>query len=397
MLNNRTKALAETGDKKANYLTMLGHMCSDINQGAISATLPFLISHYGYSYFEVTMLVFATNIASAVIQPLFGWIGDKRPTPQFMALGVFLAGLGMFGVGFLSDYWACVASAMVSGIGIAMFHPEGGRLSNLAAGKRKGNGMSIFAVGGNVGFFIGPILTAVFLTAFGMHGTAIFLVPALVCPAILLVNMRRFKALGTATGKSGDEENQQPEHWGKFSIMLCVLAMRSILFYGLMAFIPLFLVDMMGQSEAFSSMAISFFAIAGAFATALSGRTCERLGVHRVILATFAVGVVIIALFAFNRSVIAAVVLTMLMAVVLDIAYPSTVALGMSYVPRHLGTASGMCYGLAVCAGGIAEPFLGSAGDAIGLVPVVLILSGVCAAAFILSCVVAYLDGNTSE
>lgn len=392
MLNNQTKALAETGDKKANYLTMLGHMCSDINQGAISAALPFLISHYGYSYFEVTMLVFAANIASAVIQPLFGWIGDKRPTPQFMALGVFLAGLGMFGVGFLSDYWACVASAMVSGIGIAMFHPEGGRLSNLAAGKRKGNGMSIFAVGGNIGFFVGPIFTAVFLTAFGMHGTAVFLIPALVCPAILLVNTKRFKALGNATGKSTNGKSQQPEHWGKFSIMLCVLAMRSILFYGLMAFIPLFLVDMMGQSEAFSSMAISFFAIAGAFATALSGRTCERLGVHRVILVTFAVGIVIIAAFAFNRSVVVAVILTMLMAVVLDIAYPSTVALGMSYVPRHLGTASGMCYGLAVCAGGIAEPFLGSAGDAIGLVDVMLILAGVCAVAFALSCVIAHLD-----
>lgn len=398
MLNSQSESLTQTDDKKANYLTMLGHMCSDINQGAISATLPFLIFHYGYSYFEVTMLVFATNIASAIIQPLFGWIGDKRPTPQFMALGVFLAGLGMFGVGYLSDYWACVASAMVSGIGIAMFHPEGGRLSNLAAGARKGNGMSIFAVGGNVGFFVGPMLTAVFLTAFGMRGTAVFLVPAFVCPAVLLANTKRFKALGTTSGKSGTStEDLPPEHWGKFAIMLCVLALRSILFYGLMAFIPLFLVNTMGQSEAFSSMAISFFAIAGAFATALSGRTCERMGVHRVVLATFAIGVIVIVAFAFNRSVVAAVILTMLMAVALDIAYPSTVALGMSYVPRHLGTASGMCYGLAVCAGGIAEPFLGSAGDAIGLVPVMLILAGVCATAFVLSCVIAYLDREDAK
>lgn len=392
MSDNQQKNLAEQSDKTANYLTMLGHMCSDINQGAISACLPFLIASYGYGYFEVTMLVFATNIASAVIQPLFGWIGDKRPTPQFMALGVFLAGFGMFGVGFLSDYWACVASAMVSGIGIAMFHPEGGRLSNLAAGKRKGNGMSIFAVGGNVGFFIGPILTAVFLTAFGMHGTVIFLVPAIVCPIILLANNKRFKALGTAAKRSVASEDLPPEHWGKFGIVLCVLALRSILFYGLMAFIPLFLVDAMGQTEAFSSLAISFFAIAGACATALSGRTCERFDVHHVILVTFAFGIVVIIAFAFNRSVPAALALTMVMAVVLDIAYPATVAMAMGYVPRHLGTASGLCYGLAVCAGGIAEPFLGSAGDAIGLVPVMFILAGVCGLAFILSAVVAAVD-----
>ena len=157
------------GDKLANYLTMTGHMCSDINQGALSAIFPFLVVGSGYSYFEATMLVFAANIASAVIQPLFGWLGDKRPSPWFMALGIFLAGLGMAGIGYVQGYWLIVASAMVSGIGVAMFHPEGGRLSNLAAGARKGNGMSIFAVGGNIGFFVGPILCATFLTAFGLH------------------------------------------------------------------------------------------------------------------------------------------------------------------------------------------------------------------------------------
>ena len=68
----------ESGDKLANYLTMTGHACSDINQGALSAILPFLVVGSGYSYFEATMLVLAANLASAVIQPLFGWLGDKH-------------------------------------------------------------------------------------------------------------------------------------------------------------------------------------------------------------------------------------------------------------------------------------------------------------------------------
>ena len=54
---------ADTGDKLANYLTMLGHLCSDINQGALSAILPFLVVGSGYTYFEATMLVFAANTA----------------------------------------------------------------------------------------------------------------------------------------------------------------------------------------------------------------------------------------------------------------------------------------------------------------------------------------------
>ncbi len=43
---------------------------------------------------------------------------------------------------------------------------------------------------------------------------------------------------------------------------------------------------------------------------------------------------------------------------------------------RHLGRASGLSYGIAVCAGGMAEPFLGLEGDAIGLVPVMLARAG---------------------
>lgn len=69
---------------------------------------------------------------------------------------------------------------MVSGIGIALVHPEGGAgLANLAAGEHKGTGMSIFAVGGNVGFFVGPLLCATFVGSFGLTGTWVFLVPAL--------------------------------------------------------------------------------------------------------------------------------------------------------------------------------------------------------------------------
>ena len=222
-------------DKLVNYLCMTGHICADINQGALSATLPFLVMYDGYSYTAVAGLVFAANIASAVIQPLFGAIGDHRACPWFMALGVFLAGLGMCGLGFFDAYWTVLASAMVSGIGVAMFHPEGGRLSNLAAGARKANGMSIFAVGGNIGFFVGPLMAAVFLTAFGMHGTLAFLFPTTICAIVLLAFNKRFLSLGIAKN-STTQKDAKPERWGNFALAMGVLSVpidRRIRTYGI--------------------------------------------------------------------------------------------------------------------------------------------------------------------
>lgn len=384
------------GDKLANYMTMVGHMCSDINQGALSAILPFLVVGGGYSYVQAATLVFAANIASAVIQPLFGWIGDRRSCPWFMALGVFLAGLGMCGIGYAGEYGLVVACAMVSGIGVAMFHPEGGRLANLAAGSHKGNGMSIFAVGGNIGFFVGPILTAACLSAFGMAGTLAFLVPATACAVVLLAMNGRFKALGTVRDDAVALRDE-PERWGMFSLVVGVLSLRSILSYGLMAFVPLFLVGMLGQGEAMGSAAISLFSIAGAAATVVSGRVSERVGAHRLMVACLAATCAGAAAFAFNGSVALALALTLGLAVTVDLFYPSTVALGMGYVPRHLGTASGMCYGVAICVGGVAEPFLGAVGDGFGLAPVMLALAAVALAGTALAMLIETVDKRKAD
>ena len=387
---------ARDGDKVVNYLTMFGHLCSDINQGALSAVLPFLVACNGYSYFEVTLLLFFSNIASAVIQPLFGWIGDRRACPWFMAVGVFLAGLGMFGIGYLDDYALVLASSLVSGVGIAMFHPEGGRLANLSAGKSKAGGMSIFAVGGSIGFFVGPTLCAIFLTAFGMHGTLVFLVPAVLCPVVLLAFERRFKALGIAAQHvakgEGDGTGAPPERWGRFSLLMVVLSLRSIIGYGLVAFVPLFVMGVLGHDETTSSLVLSAFSIVGAVATFLSGRASDAADPHRLLIVCLAFTAVLFAAFSQAGTLAVAVALALALAVSSDLCHPSTVALGMSYVPRHLGMASGISYGVTVCVGGVAEPFLGMAGDAVGLPAVMLILAGITVVALVLAVVCTRVD-----
>ncbi len=383
------KATEKDGDKVVNYLTMFGHLCSDINQGALSAVLPFLVAYNGYSYFEVTMVLFFSNIASAVIQPLFGWIGDRHACPWFMAVGTFLAGLGMFGIGYLGNYSLVLVSALVSGIGIAMFHPEGGRLANLSAGKSKARALSIFAVGGSTGFFVGPTLCAIFLTAFGMHGTAVFLVPAIICPIVLLFFERRFKALGVAVQRSsGSKEDATPERWGAFSLLMVVLSLRSIISYGLLAFIPLFVMNVIGCDETTSSLVLSAFSVAGAVATFLSGRASDAMGSYKLLIVCLISTIILCAAFSQAATLAIAIALALLLAISSDICHPSTIAIGMSYVPHHLGMASGISYGVTVCVGGVAEPFLGMAGDSLGLPAVMLILAAITAVATVLSIIV---------
>lgn len=359
-----------------SYLTMVAHLCDDLNQGALVAVIPFLVLHNGYSYAEVTALLLASNAASAIIQPLFGWLSDKKPRPWLMALGIFLAGIGMAGVGVLPSYPLIMASAMLSGIGVAMFHPEGGRLGNLTAGEQKGKGMSIFAVGGKLGFTFGPLVATAAITLWGLPGTLVFIIPSTLCTAVLLSQNKALLGFSNPD-KGSSADNLYKDNWVGFGFVMGAISCRSIMYYAFLSFIPLFLVYNLGQEEAFASSVISLFALVCAVGTIASGWAGQALGAKKLIIVSYACVAVEVIIFAFNGSLIIALVLIALLALTCDISYPSAVAMGQSFVPHHLGMASGLSFGVMVCIGGLMTPVFGLIGDYFGLQVVMLCVTAI--------------------
>lgn len=363
-------------DRRYSYLMMIAHLCDDLNQGALVAVIPFLVLHNGYSYAEVTALLLASNAASAIIQPLFGWLGDKKPRPWLMAAGIFLAGIGMAGVGVLPNYPLIMASAMLSGIGVAMFHPEGGRLGNLTAGEQKGKGMSIFAVGGKLGFTFGPLVATAAITLWGLPGTLIFIIPSTLCAAILLSQNKALLSYSNPDKQSSDESLYQ-DNWVGFGFVMGAISCRSIMYYAFLSFIPLFLVYNLGQEEAFASSVISLFALVCAVGTIASGWAGQLLGAKKLIIVSYACVAIEVVIFAFNGSLIVALILIAFLALTCDISYPSAVAMGQSFVPHHLGMASGLSFGVMVCIGGLMTPIFGLIGDYFGLQVVMLCVTAI--------------------
>lgn len=378
---SKTSSLPEKSAKPKqgrgySYLMMVAHLCDDLNQGALVAVIPFLVLHNGYSYAEVTALLLASNAASAIIQPLFGWLGDKKPRPWLMALGIFLAGIGMAGVGVLPSYPLIMASAMLSGIGVAMFHPEGGRLGNLTAGEQKGKGMSIFAVGGKLGFTFGPLVATAAITLWGLPGTLIFIIPSTLCAAVLLSQNKALLGFSNPD-KGSSADNLYKDNWVGFGFVMGAISCRSIMYYAFLSFIPLFLVYNLGQEEAFASSVISLFALVCAVGTIASGWAGQALGAKKLIIVSYACVAVEVIIFAFNGSLIIALILIALLALTCDISYPSAVAMGQSFVPHHLGMASGLSFGVMVCIGGLMTPVFGLIGDYFGLQVVMLCVTAI--------------------
>lgn len=358
---------------KNGHLVLLsaGHVFADLNQGALPAILPFLMTQGNLNYASAAGLVFAANCASSIVQPLVGYLADRHPHPWLMALGVALSGICMGCIGFLDSYWALFLAVSLSGIGNSIFHPEGARMASRLAGARKGAGLSIFAVGGNIGFALGPIVATSSLLLLGMKGTAVLALLGTGMGLLLLVQNRRilhrsenaFLAAGTASVSAG----ASPNEWKPFSWLAALVFCRSVIFFGLNTFVPLYWIRVFNESEAAGGTALTMLFVLGAIGTLTGGRIADRIGYIRIIRIGFAILIPLLFLFISFDAKLPAMFVLCAIGFVVCAPFSSIVVLGQKYLPRLIGLASGVTMGLAVSVGGVMSPLLGWIADHRGL------------------------------
>ena len=361
------------------YLLCAGHLFTDIPQGALPVIIPFMITEYGFNYTAAASLVFALNLVSSVAQPVFGVLADKASKPWILSAGILLAGGGMAASGVLTNYTAIFLAVMISGIGIAAFHPEAARYANKVAGQRKGTAVSIFSFGGTAGIALGPIIATWLILTFGIKGLTALLIPVAIIAPVLLVAMNRYHRTAEAARTTGSlpRETHGTDRWGAFSLLCVLLFSRSVIFYGLTTFLPLYWIHVFKQSASTASTVLSIMIAVGAVSTLIGGRMADRFGFHKLILGGFFCLLPLLGIFAFTTHVAMATLVLILIGFALYAPMSPMIVTGQKFLPNHIGLSSGVTIGLSVSVGGIAAPLLGRVADTHGLSPVMYILAAV--------------------
>ncbi len=346
-----------------------GHLFTDVNQGALPALLPFFIADHNLSYTAAAGLVAASGVASTVIQPLFGFYADRVSKTWLMVAGLILAGGGLAATGFIANYGLIFMAVVISGIGIAAYHPEAARLVNMAAGEKKATAMSIFGVGGQVGFAIGPAIIIGIVTWVGLKGTLFLALPVTLMGIVLGKELARFRRqpMNPEAVKSQAATPRAEDCWTPFAFLTAVGICRSIVFYGLNTFIPLYWIYVLNQSKAAGGTALSIMFAAGVVGTLLGGRLADHYGYRNLIIIGYAaLFPFLIAFVAFQNLTVATLLLFPIGLVLLS-TYSPIVVLGQKYLPNHIGFASGITLGVAVSIGGIVAPVFGRIADHYGI------------------------------
>lgn len=355
-------------NKKYIRLFGAGHLITDIYQGALPAMLPFLISEKHFSYATAAFLIFAANASSSIIQPVFGVYADKISLPWALGVGVLLGGIGLGLVGIVQNYYLIILLVALSGIGLALFHPEGARLTDRFAGENKTSAVSIFAASGNIGFAVGPILTTTMVLAFGLKGTLILCIPAVVMGGILLYESKNFSN-EVSSDKELDniDKKEEVDEWGAFGRLTLTLICRSTVFFGLNTFLTLYYMNILKQSEVQGSIALSTLIVVGAVGTLFAGKLSIKIGNKKLIIIGYSCLLPLLILFLNIKNPILATIILIPLGFFLYMPYSPMVALGQKYLPNHLGLASGITLGLGVTMGGLVSPILGYVSDTHGI------------------------------
>jgi MFS transporter, FSR family, fosmidomycin resistance protein len=341
----------------------VGHLAIDFASGSVPALLPFFALEFDLGYTETAAMMLAALVSSSLVQPLFGLWSDRKGAAWLLPGGVGLAALGIAAASVAPGYALALVTVFLAGIGVAAYHPEGAKFAAFASGRRRASGMSYFNIGGNTGYALGPIVVTPLVVWLGLRGGVLAMVPVL---AMAFVLVRALPALARVVPVStehhrGDEEDDVRA----MSVLAVVIGLRSVAWFGLLTFVPLWIVAN-GGTEGEGGRELALMLVAGAVGTLVLGPVADRVGLRRTLLVTQAALPVLIVTFVAVGGVVGTIAL-MLVGLCVVGTFGVTMVLSQLYLPRHVGLASGLSVGLAMGLGGIAAVALGALADAVDL------------------------------
>ena len=340
-----------------------GHLAVDFASGSVPALIPFLQARFHLGYALAAVLLLAVTLSSSLVQPAFGLRSDRRGALWLIPGGVLVAAIGIGGAAVAPAYPLVLALVLVGGLGIAAFHPEGAKFAAYASGHKRASGMSYFNVGGNTGYALGALATGQLVVSIGLRGGLLAMVPVLAASLALARLVPAFSELKQTTSVAADPA--EPDQRRAMGLLAAVIALRSVPWFTLLAFVSLWLVSL-GHSKAYGNRILFVMLFAGALGTLALGPIADRIGLRRTLVITQALIAPLMLAFVYIGGAIGVISL-MLIGVCVVGTFGVTMVLSQQYLPRHVGVASGLSVGLSMGIGGIAAVGLGAIADTIDL------------------------------
>ncbi|OAZ49341.1 MFS transporter [Paenibacillus polymyxa] len=349
------------------------HLFNDSIQSVIPAIFPILKESMSLSYTQIGWISFAINFTASIMQPVIGLFSDKRPTPAILPIGMGFTLTGMLLLAYAADYKAVLIAVIFVGLGSAAFHPEGSRVSHMAAGSRRGLAQSIFQVGGNAGQSLAPMLTSWIFIPLGQFGAIWFTGIAAAGIVVQSFIARWYGNVLRTEGiarKKTVTRRMKPEVRSRIMYAMIVLILlvfvRSWYSTSIGSYYSFYLMEVFKMPLADAQLYIFLFLGAGALGTFFGGPLADRFGKRNMIFLSMVLAAPLALLLPYANQFWTAILLAIIGFIMLS-SFSVTVVYAQMLVPGKIGTVSGLITGLAFGLGGVGALVLGNWIDKVGI------------------------------
>ena len=348
------------------------HLLNDMMQSLMQATYPMVKTSHSLSFAQLGWISLAYQTTASLLQPVVGYVADKRPAPYSLPAGTLFTAAGLAVFALAQSFVWLVVGAMMLGMGSSVFHPEASRVARMAAGDRHSLAQSLFQLGGNAGQAIGPLFAALVVVQWGQSSLVAFALLTLVSTAILwnvgvwykhhgLPRMQRLRApqkLQLALPR---------RHVAKGMTILLVLIFSKFAYVAsLTNYYTFYLIERFQMSVVEAQLHLFLFLGSLAVGTLAGGYWGDRFG-RKTVIRFSVLGAIPFTLMLPFVNLAWTEVLTVLIGLTIASAFPAIVVFAQELMPARVGMVSGMMFGFSFGVGGLAAASFGHLADVYGI------------------------------
>lgn len=336
------------------------HGASDFYSGIVPLVIFYDVSRAGLPPWYQGALAFAWYFTSSIVQPIFGAYGDRRGRWWFLPAAVALTVVAISLAGTTASLPILAACIVAGGLGSAIMHPEAGRYTAMLGGTRRTSAISIFQIGGQVGYGLGPAVVGLLLGTYGPRGSLLLLIPGSVAVLTIVVLMRGVDASARAmhgAGHGAAARGHLAVDRPGVALLIVSTSLRYLVGASFAYYLPN-LLSARGFSLAASGTIVAGFLVFAAIGLFAGGALADRFGPVTVSVVSLCAAVPFLAL-SLTQSGWTSVALLLTGSILLAVQNAPGVALAQAMLPRNLGMALGLMNGVAFGIGSAAVTGIG--------------------------------------
>ena len=250
-----------------------------------NASRPVLLAYLGLSESKIALYSTIYIWVSALTQPFFGWISD-RIGPRWLAAGGVLWMTVFYSCAILIPGAGGIVCLIIAALGSSSFHPVGTAQATLQGrdrmAGRETTAASLFFTAGQVGLFIGPVITGLILAQLGLNWLLVLSIVSLPIGFSLAYQLRHNRPHPKSA--NGDNRIQLNASIGFILLLALVATLQSWSQQNMINFLPKYIKDM-GLSAATYGNIAGLFMGGSAIGNVIGGFLGDRL-VKRKVAAT---------------------------------------------------------------------------------------------------------------